>query len=67
LKFSTDPRIDHGELLLPNDFPVVADGVTVEIEGLVSGTFAAVGVVARCKHVSAERSLLADGTRSDDL
>jgi hypothetical protein len=41
--------------------------VTVEIEGLMSGTFAAVGVVARCKHVSAERSLLADGTRSDDL
>ena len=43
LEFSTDPKID--ELLLPANFPDVTDGMTVAIEGLVSGTFAAVAVV----------------------
>ena len=45
LKLSTDPRFDHGELLMPHNFPDVANGVTVAIDGLVSGTFAEVVVV----------------------
>lgn len=38
IEFSTDPDLD--QLTLPNDFPEVTDGVTVEIQGLVQGTFA---------------------------
>jgi len=43
LKMSSDPKID--ELLLPVDFPEVANDTTVEIVGLVSGTFQSVAVL----------------------
>ena len=42
VEFSTDPDLD--QLTLPNDFPEITDGVTVEIVGLVQGTFAIVVV-----------------------
>ncbi|TXT16572.1 MAG: putative outer membrane adhesin-like protein, partial [Planctomycetota bacterium] len=35
VEYSTDPDLD--QLTLPNDFPDITDGVTIEIEGLVQG------------------------------
>jgi hypothetical protein len=43
VEFSTDPDLD--QFLMPLGFPEITDGVTVEIEGLVQGTFAAAVVV----------------------
>ncbi len=46
VEFSTDPDPDPDQLTLPNDFPDITDGVTVEIEGLIQGMFATVVPVA---------------------
>lgn len=43
VEFSTDPDLD--QFTLPIDFPEVTDGVTVEIQGLVAGTFTQVVAV----------------------
>lgn len=38
LEYSTNPD-DDGELMLPSNFPQVADGSTIVIEGMTSGVF----------------------------